>query len=121
MAKKIMIFDDEADVLFIMRLRLESLGYEVVTKQTCEKIIEVVGENQPALVIMDNWIPDIGGIEATKLLKNDNLLKKIPVIMCTASKDAKAISDSAGADGYIEKPFDLKLLIHIVTKHLEAN
>lgn len=113
-----MVFDDEVDVLLILRLKIQAMGFRVITNETCENIVDVVKENQPDLIIIDNWIPDIGGIEATRRLKKDSVLTKIPVIMCTASKDAKILAASAGANGYIEKPFDLKTLEQVISEHV---
>ncbi len=67
---------------------------------------------------MDNWIPNIGGIEATKLLKSQNEFKHIPVIYVTANNDIEALAESAQADDFVAKPFNLEDLEQKVAKYL---
>ncbi|MNV83979.1 CAI-1 autoinducer sensor kinase/phosphatase CqsS [compost metagenome] len=57
---------------------------------------------------MDNWIPKIGGVEATRLLKNHPLYRNIPVIYLSANTDIETLAQQAGADSYLAKPFDLE-------------
>ena len=57
---------------------------------------------------MDNWIPNIGGVEATKLLKSNAEFKDIPVIYVTANSDIKTLAKSAQADDFVAKPFNLE-------------
>jgi len=57
---------------------------------------------------MDNWIPKIGGVEATRLLKNHPLYCNIPVIYLSANTDIETLAQQAGADSYLAKPFDLE-------------
>ena len=72
----------------------------------------------PDIIFMDNWLPDVGGIDATKALKNNDSLKHIPVIYFSANNDVKSLAEQAGADGYLSKPFDILELEEIVSKHL---
>ncbi|MNT89342.1 CAI-1 autoinducer sensor kinase/phosphatase CqsS [compost metagenome] len=57
---------------------------------------------------MDNWIPNIGGVEATKLLKSHDEFKNIPVIYVTANSDIKTLAQNAQADDFVAKPFNLE-------------
>ncbi len=118
MSRKIMIFDDEEDVLFICKIKLEMLGYSVTTEKTVVNVTREVRETMPDLIIMDNWIPDIGGVAATKLIKKSPDLQHIPVILCTASKDIQELTQQAGADGSLEKPFDLNHLAALISNCL---
>lgn len=110
MAKKVLLYDDEADILEICKYILERKGYQVFAKETCANVIGDLKKILPDVVIMDNWIPDIGGVEATRLIKNDKDFKDTPVILFTANKDINRLVHEAGADAFIGKPFDLKVI-----------
>lgn len=117
--KKILIFDDDKTILDIATIIFEESGYEVGISETSHDIIDRVSQFQPDLILMDNWIPNIGGVEATKLLKNHEEFKKIPVIYITANNDINALAESAQADDYIAKPFNLDDLEEKVAKYLK--
>lgn len=116
--KKIFIFDDDHDILEICIIILESKGYEVSTSETSNNIIEKVNSFNPDIIFMDNWIPDIGGAEATRLLKADEQLKHIPVIYFSANNDIHSLAQKAGADNYLSKPFNINELENMVEKTL---
>jgi CheY-like chemotaxis protein len=78
--KKILIFDDEAAILEVITIIFEENGYDVKISETSHDILEKVADYQPDVILMDNWIPKIGGVEATKLLKSTEEFKHIPVI-----------------------------------------
>lgn len=105
--KTILIFDDNKAILDTFKIVLESFGYQVAQSATSHDIIEKVENHKPDLIIMDNWIPEIGGVEATLLLKKHPEYQNIPVIFCSANNDIEALSISAGAESYLSKPFDI--------------
>lgn len=117
--KKILIFEDDISILEIVTIILEDAGYRVSVSQTSHDIIEKVAELTPDLILMDNWIPDIGGKEATRLLKKHPRFQHIPVIYITANSDIAALAEVAGADDFLAKPFDLEDLEFIVAKYLQ--
>jgi len=117
--KKILIFEDDISILEIVTIILEDSGYGVETSQTSHDIIEKVAAIKPDLILMDNWIPNIGGKEATKLLKRDPNFNQIPVIYITANSDIAELAKNAGADDFLAKPFDLVDLEKIVSKYLK--
>lgn len=114
MSKKVLIFDDDADVLSICSYLLKKLGWEVYTRLDCNNIVDVVREAAPDVILMDNWIPDTGGIIATRTLKAHPEFRHIPVIYFSANHDVKNLSVQAGADVYLEKPFDISQLEQII-------
>lgn len=116
--KKVFIFDDNTDILELCTFILEDAGYEIKTSSTSNNIIDQVSAYIPDIIFMDNWLPDVGGIEATRELKNHDQLKSIPVIYFSANNDVMALADQAGADGYLSKPFDIHELENIILKHL---
>ncbi len=107
MPKRILICDDDSDILSICQFILEEIGLEVYTRTTCNNIISVVDEIKPDVILMDNWIPDTGGIIATRMIKQHPDFKKIPVIYFSANTDIKILAHDAGADAYLAKPFDI--------------
>ncbi|CAM3704683.1 response regulator [Mucilaginibacter galii] len=109
-AKKIVIFDDDEDILSICAYILEEQGWEVHTFTDCNNITEKVSPIMPVVILMDNWIPDVGGIVATQTLKKDENLKSIPVVYFSANSDIQLLADQAGAETYLAKPFDLEEL-----------
>lgn len=118
--KKVFIFDDNTDILELCTFILEDAGYEIKTSSTSNNIIDQVMAYIPDIIFMDNWLPDVGGIDATRALKSDEKLKNIPVIYFSANNDVMSLADQAGADGYLSKPFDIQELENIILKHLPA-
>lgn len=116
--KKVFIFDDNTDILELCTFILEDAGYEIKTSSTSNNIIDQVSSYTPDIIFMDNWLPDVGGIEATRELKGHDTLKNIPVIYFSANNDVMSLADQAGADGYLSKPFDIQELENIILKHL---
>ncbi|MFS4428645.1 response regulator [Chryseobacterium sp. GVT01B] len=117
--KRILIFDDEAAILEVITIIFEENGYDVRISETSHDILEKVADYQPDVILMDNWIPKIGGVEATKLLKSTEEFKHIPVIYVTANNDIVALASEAKADDYVSKPFNLDDLEAMVAKHLK--
>ena len=116
--KKIIIFDDDEDILSICSYILEEQGWEVFTFTDCNNITEKVSRVLPDVILMDNWIPDAGGIIATQTLKKSEELKNIPVIYFSANSDIQILASSAGAQTYLAKPFDLEELERVISKVL---
>ena len=110
MNKKVLIFDDDSIILEVVTLVLEDAGYDVIISQTSHDILDKVALHQPDVILMDNWIPNIGGVEATKLLKSSTDFNTIPVIYVTANSDIASLAKEAQADDYLAKPFDLETL-----------
>lgn len=118
MNKKVFVFDDNIDILELCTIILEDAGYEIKTSSTSNNIVDQVLSYTPDIIFMDNWLPDVGGIDATKALKQHALLKNIPVIYFSANNDVKSLAEQAGADGYLSKPFDIQELEDIIAKHV---
>ncbi len=116
--KKIIIFDDDEDILSICSYILTQQGWDVVTYTDCNDITERVSSVKPSVILMDNWIPDAGGIIATQTLKNSDSLKHIPVIYFSANSDIQLLASHAGAETYLAKPFDLDDLEKVINKAL---
>lgn len=116
--KRVLIFDDDKDILEMCSIILSESGYEVFTSCDCYDVIDKVKAIRPHVIFMDNWIPDMGGIEATRLIKNSPEFKDIPVIYFSANNDIHLLTEKAGADSYLAKPFDLYDLEKAILENL---
>ena len=116
--KTILIFDDDANILELCNIILSNAGYRIETSETSHDVLEKVAKYNPDVVLMDNWIPNIGGIMATQLLKSSVEYKHIPVIYFSANNDVHLLAEKAGADRFISKPFDLIELENIIEQTL---
>lgn len=103
-----MIFDDDMDILAICTFLLERKGWQVCSSVNCDNIVERVRAENPDVILMDNWIPEDGGIVATRLLKATDDLRQIPVIYFSANREVEELAKEAQADACLKKPFDLK-------------
>lgn len=113
MAKKILIVDDERDLVETLSIRFTSSGYQVILAFDGEEGLELARKEKPDLIILDVMMPKLNGYQVCRFLKFDDEYKNIPIVMLTArgqEKD-KDVSQQVGADFYVTKPFDgLQLL-----------
>lgn len=119
MANNILILDDDSDILFFCSFVFESMGLRVISSEHCNDIVKQVEEANPDIILIDNWIPDIGGVKATQILKKTDHLKHIPVILFSANSNLPQLALEAGADNYLKKPFDLDDLEKIVKTFID--
>lgn len=110
---RILVVDDVADNVEILRMRLESLGYEVVSAGDGEEALAAVHADPPDLVLLDIMMPKIDGLEVVRRMKADTTLPFIPVVLVTAKAGPKDIIAGldAGGDDYLTKPVDHGALV----------
>lgn len=120
MPKKILIVDDETELLKAISIRLKASGYEVLTAQDGQEGLEKARNSNPDLIILDVLMPRLDGYEVCRLLKFDEKYSLIPVIMLTAKTQEvdKAMGKKVGANDYLTKPFETQDLIDKIKKHL---
>lgn len=118
--KKILIVDDEADILEILKFVLEAQGYECITASDGEAGLNLAREINPDLIILDVMMPKINGYKISRLLKYDSKYKDIPILMVTArsQEEDKIIGEETGADEYITKPFQVDYVVEKVKSYL---
>jgi DNA-binding response OmpR family regulator len=114
MIKKVLIYDDDTDLLEVCALILTAKNFEVIVKDKCTEIVNDILTHNPDVILMDNWIPDIGGVKATRLVKDSAKLRHIPVIFFSANNNISQLASEAGADYCLQKPFDITALEQIV-------
>jgi DNA-binding response OmpR family regulator len=114
MAKeKILVVDDEEDILELLKFKLSREGYQVACAASGEEALRCARSETPDLIVLDLMLPNIDGIEVARELKHDFITKNIPVVMLTAKGEEADIVTGLelGADDYITKPFSPKILI----------
>jgi CheY-like chemotaxis protein len=114
MNKRVLILDDDIDILQICTIVLKKKGFDVQTLNNSSQVVSQVRGYRPDVILMDNWIPGPGGIEATRLLKQDPATQDIPVIFFSANSNVTQLAREARADYFLQKPFDITELEGIV-------
>lgn len=120
MAKKVLIIDDEMDLVDMIHFRLEASGFEVIDAYDGADGIKKSKEEKPDLILLDLMMPQMNGFEVAEKLKEDSALKSIPIIVFTAAvtKDLPKQTREIGAKDCIVKPFDPGDLVERVKKVL---
>ena len=111
--KRILLVDDEKDLIETLTFRLEANGYEVIKAYDGQDGLEKARKEKPDLMILDLMLPKMDGYKVCRMLKFDEKYKKIPIIMFTAraqESDIK-IGKEVGADAYMTKPFEPQILL----------
>jgi DNA-binding response OmpR family regulator len=116
MPNKIIIYDDDVDILEVCSTILRMRGFEVLCKNNCREVIKDIQTYDPDVILMDNWLPDIGGVKSVQLIKSTPDLQNIPVIFFSANSHVEQLAKEAGADYMLQKPFELSELEQIITK-----
>lgn len=114
MNKRVLILDDDLDILQICTIVLRKKGFDVQTLNNSNEVVSQVKSYQPDVILMDNWIPGPGGVEATRLLKLAPETQDIPVIFFSANSNVTQLAREARADYFLQKPFDISELEAIV-------
>ena len=117
--KKLLVVDDEPDILEFLQVLLEEEGYAVVTSLKGEYLEQLHNGGLPDLILVDVLLSGKDGREIVKHLKSQEETKHIPVIMFSAHPNAQEMSSNAGADDFVAKPFEIDLLLSKIAKHLK--
>lgn len=117
MKKKILVVDDDADILFVLKMMLERKGYEVETSAEPDKILPP-GSTLPDLVLLDIWMGNYDGRDICRQLKADPATQQLPVILLSASKDIGQSARESGADDFVAKPFEQKHLLEKISGYI---
>ena len=121
MSQKILIVDDDTELLRLIGLALKRAGYDPIAAQNAEDALRKVSEEQPALVILDVMLPGTSGIEICRRLRAQAPTRPLPIIMLSARTqvDDKIEGLEAGADDYLTKPINPKEMVARVKSLLE--
>ncbi|PWS31945.1 response regulator [Pedobacter paludis] len=111
--KKILIADDDEGIVDAVTMILEVMGYEVEYTYDGGTVIDAV-KNKPDLILLDIWMSGYDGRDICRQLKSDPEYQGIPVLMISASRDIKQSALDAGANDFMEKPFEMDSLLNKV-------
>jgi DNA-binding response OmpR family regulator len=117
--KKILVVDDEPDILEFLQVILQEEGYIAVTTTKGEYVEKLHDGGLPDLILLDVLLSGKDGREIVKRLKSQEETKHIPVIMFSAHPSAEETARTAGADDFVAKPFEIDILLSKVASHLE--
>src|SRR5690606_4505806 len=118
MGKRILIFDDDVELISILEYITNENGWQLFSQTNCDDLLKQTRAVKPDVILMDNWLPGIGGIRATQTLKKEDDLKHIPVIYFSANNNIESLAANAGADTFIAKPFELDELEKVIRQYL---
>lgn len=112
-SKKVLIVEDEQDILELVKLYLEKDGFRALTAMTGREALKKVKEEKPDLVILDLMLPEIDGLEVCKRLRSVPETAMLPIIMLTAKAEESdtIVGLELGADDYVTKPFSPKAIV----------
>jgi len=118
---KILVVDDEADLVETIQFALELEGYNVLVASNGEEGLNIARQEKPDLILLDLMLPKLDGYKVCRLLKFDERYKYIPILMLTArtqEKD-KILGKETGANEYITKPFEMDELMAKIKSYLK--
>jgi len=113
MTEKILIVDDEKDLVRIVQYNLEEAGFRTAVAYAGEEALRKVRDEAPDLVVLDLMLPDLSGVEVCRRMRRDEATRRIPVLMLTAKGTEldRVVGFEVGADDYVVKPFSVRELV----------
>jgi twitching motility two-component system response regulator PilG len=118
--KKILVVEDEQDLLTLQSMLLSIEGYTVEGVMDGQTALDVVETMKPDLILLDIMLPEVDGFQVCRQLKSNEATRRIPIIILTAkkSKEDLVMGDQAGADMYITKPYKTSMVIEAIQRLL---
>ena len=117
-SKCILIYEDDQEIVLLCKTILIKNHYQVESLSSCENVLSDLEKIKPDLILMDLWIPEIGGEKAIIKIKENPASHQIPVILFSANSDIQEICKKINADGYIQKPFDIQTFLDTIKQHI---
>ena len=111
--KRILVVDDEEHIVELIKFNLEKEGCTVFTANSGDVALKIAKDKMPDLILLDLMLPGIDGLEVCKLIRKDENISEIPIIMITAKSEEidKIVGLEIGADDYITKPFSVREMV----------
>lgn len=116
--KHILVVDDNKDLLFMISSMLKIKGYQVSSLDNTDNIETIVIQNTPDAILMDMLLCGTDGREICRQLKSNKATSSIPILMLSAHPQAEENCLAAGADRFIEKPFEMEFLLNTLAEIL---
>lgn len=117
-AKRILIVDDDPDIVLVLTTMLEDAGYVAVAADTAADLMGLLKRELPDLIVLDMLLSGHDGREIVSQLKATAATAPIPILMLSAHPAAESGARDAGADGFLAKPFEMDALLAMVAAHL---
>jgi two-component system phosphate regulon response regulator PhoB len=125
MAERILVVDDEPDLLELVRVNLSQAGFDVETAESARAGLAAIRERVPDLLVLDLMLPDVPGTEVCRQVRSDAKLRDLPIVMLTAKSEEvdRVVGFELGADDYVAKPFsprELTLRVQAILRRSSA-
>jgi DNA-binding response OmpR family regulator len=118
---RVLVADDEPAITALVAEMLGYSGFRVVQAGGGAEAIALARQEKPDLILLDVMMPDLDGRDACKVLKMDHALEGVPVILFSSADERDVHWDRVGADGFLQKPFNIRALPDFVRGHLSAD
>lgn len=121
--KVFLVVEDFEDSRFMMRRLLEMAGYGVLEASDGEQAVKIALDARPALILMDLSLPKLDGLSATREIRKNRVLRKIPIVAVSAhdSPETRAEALAAGCNEYVTKPIDFDILNAVLERYVTKN
>jgi len=115
---RILIADDDPMILRLLEASLGAAGHDIATAVDGREVLETIEDTKPDIVILDSMMPEVSGLEVLKVLKANETLMHLPVILMTARAEEEDIAEGLqlGAKEYLVKPFPPKDLVAVIDR-----
>ena len=119
---RILIVDDEADLVSVLRIGLEIEGFEVIAASDGEEGLKKAREERPDLVVLDLMLPKLDGYRVCRALKFDERYRGLPIVILSArsGEQDRRLAFDMGADAFVTKPYDMAALVKLIRARLRA-
>ena len=114
----ILVVDDDGPILVLMRSLLKEFGFHAVTAESGPKAIDAARKRRPALVLLDKNMPGMAGDQVISKLRGELGMENLPILILSGERLTRAQLSELGADGAVQKPFDVMLLIEQIRRYV---
>ncbi len=116
----VLVVEDTEDNRFMMKRLLEMVGYRVIEARNGQEAVKLAESEHPALILMDLSLPIIDGLAATRLIRDNPITEKVPIIAVSAHDSTDFLDEAlaAGCNGYVTKPIDFASLEEMICEML---
>ena len=118
---KVLIVDDNSDILWVVETILKRYGFEVISTLRGEEVMAATQKHHPNIILLDVFLSGLDGIEICNKLKNNEETKNIPIIMISAHTNRNDLMKFCKADDFLPKPFDSNDLVRRINHQIELH
>jgi DNA-binding response OmpR family regulator len=116
----ILVADDEPAITALFAQMLDYAGFRVVQAHGGAEAVSLARQRKPDLILLDVMMPDLDGRDACQVLKMDQTLRDVPVVLFSSADERDVYWRAAGADGFLQKPFSIRTLPDVVREYLHT-